>query len=51
VILGCRTLTILSQVDEHFEIVGEAYVHGVMKGEATVDLEKGKYVLMNFEIW
>jgi hypothetical protein len=51
VILGCRTPTILRQVDEHFEIVGEAYVHGVMKGEAIVDLEKGKYDLMNFEIW
>jgi hypothetical protein len=51
VILGCRTPIILRPVDEHFEIVGEAYVHGVMKGESMVDLEEGKYVLTDFEIW
>jgi hypothetical protein len=50
VILGCCTPIILRKFEDHFEVVGECYLHGIMHGEAMVDLDAGKYELQDFEI-
>jgi hypothetical protein len=34
---GGKTTYILRPVRENFEIIGEVYVHGLMKGEALED--------------
>lgn len=34
VLLGCSVPVVLRPVGEHFEFVGECYIHGIMEGEA-----------------
>ena len=51
VILGCCTPVLLREIDGHFEVVGECYLHGIMHGEAMIDFDAGKYELKDFEIW
>ena len=41
IILGCVIPIILRRVEGHFEVVGECYAHGIMHGEAMVDLDAG----------
>jgi hypothetical protein len=48
--LGGRMPVILRPVDQHWEFIGECYIHGVMFGEAIDDLENGQYELRDFEI-
>jgi hypothetical protein len=49
IFMGARTPFVLRKLDEMDgnkkvrRFIGSAYVHGVMKGEAMEDLEKGKY--------
>jgi chaperonin cofactor prefoldin len=49
--MGATTPFVLRKLDEMdgdkkvYRFIGNAYVHGVMKGEAMVDLEKEKYEL------
>lgn len=35
IINGSETLLVLRRVDQHFEYIGECYVHGIMYGEAV----------------
>ena len=37
ILLGCATPLILRNVQGHYELVGECYVHGIMHGEAMQD--------------
>jgi len=50
VILGCAVPMILRPVDSHFEVIGEAWLYGIMKGEAMTALEQGKVDLREFEL-
>jgi hypothetical protein len=50
VILGCCTPIILRKVQGRYELVGECYLHGIMHGEAMVDLDAGKHKLEDFVI-
>ncbi|TVY13033.1 Heterokaryon incompatibility protein 6, OR allele [Lachnellula arida] len=50
VLLGCRFPVILRPVEGKYRLVGEAYVDGLMNGEAMALLEKGRYKLEEFEI-
>ncbi|TVY30682.1 Heterokaryon incompatibility protein 6,OR allele [Lachnellula hyalina] len=50
VLLGCRFPVILRPVEGKYKLVGEAYVDGLMNGEAMALLEKGRYTLEGFEI-
>jgi hypothetical protein len=51
IFMGATTPFVLRKLDELdgdkkvYRFIGNAYVHGVMKGEAMVDLEKEKYEL------
>lgn len=49
VLLGGQLPFILRQIEDHFVLVGEAYVHGIMDGEA-MKLRKTEG-LRTFEIW
>jgi hypothetical protein len=50
ILLGGRLPVILRPVDQHWEFMGECYIHGVMNGEAMGDLENGLYKLQSFEL-
>ncbi|OCK95603.1 HET-domain-containing protein [Cenococcum geophilum 1.58] len=48
VVFGCSTPIIIRPHGEHFQVVGEAYVQGIMDGEAMVSLESGDCQVQNF---
>jgi hypothetical protein len=46
VLMGCDVPLVLRPCGKGvYRLVGECYVHGIMKGEAMEALDKGKYVL------
>lgn len=47
---GGRTPLILWKVEEHYILIGESYIHGIMFREAMAGLESGEYQLESFEI-
>ena len=51
VIFGCSTPILLRKVEDHYVVLGEAYLHGMMNGEAIEGLERGDFVQENFSIW
>lgn len=51
VLFGCSTPMFLRKVEEHYIILGEAYLHGFMSGEAVDGLEKREFEGANFDIW
>jgi hypothetical protein len=50
ILLGGRLPVILRPVGQHWEFIGECYIHGVMQGEAMADLENGLYKQQSFEL-
>jgi hypothetical protein len=50
VLLGCNLPIILRPVEEHYEVIGEIYIHGIMQGEAMQALERGEVHLQSFEL-
>jgi hypothetical protein len=42
IIFGSPVPLILRRADENYQLVGEAYVHGVMNGKAVGQLDQGK---------
>jgi hypothetical protein len=51
VLFGCSTPVFLRRVEEHYVFLGEAYLHGIMDGEAIGGLEKGELREEIFCIW
>ena len=49
VFFGAQMPLVLRKVDEHYLLVGEAYVHGIMDGEAMAGYEESGS--REFEIW
>jgi hypothetical protein len=49
-LLGCALPMVLRPVDGHNEVVAEAYVAGIMHGEAMVAFNEGKKLLQEFEL-
>jgi hypothetical protein len=47
ILMGGQLPFILHKVDDHYMLIGEAYVHGIMDGEALIDQAKTE----EFEIW
>ena len=43
ILLGCNVPLILRRRGEHHEIIGECYIHGIMRGEAMQGVEEGKH--------
>jgi hypothetical protein len=37
ILFGCSTPMVLRPVGSHHQLIGEAYVHGIMSGEGTMD--------------
>ncbi|CAG8958443.1 hypothetical protein HYFRA_00011120 [Hymenoscyphus fraxineus] len=50
IIFGCSTPIILREIGSSFMLVGEAYVHGIMKGEAVKAVVSRNYVVREFEL-
>jgi hypothetical protein len=50
ILLGCAVPMILRPIDGHYELVAEAYVPGIMHGEAMTALKEGRKVLREFEL-
>jgi hypothetical protein len=49
-LMGCDIPIILRSEGDHFVLVGEAYVHGFMQGEADTDIQNRKLPLRKFSI-
>ena len=47
---GCNVPLVLRPRGEHFEIIGECYIHGIMRGEALQGVEEGKHRLEDIAI-
>jgi hypothetical protein len=50
VLLGCSYPVILRREDDHYVLIGEAYIDDFMNGNAIDGLENGEFVLGTFEI-
>ncbi|PQE13628.1 heterokaryon incompatibility protein [Rutstroemia sp. NJR-2017a BVV2] len=50
VIHGCSTPIILRGKGNAFQLVGEAYIHGIMNGEALKGISSGKYTIQDLEL-
>ncbi|KAG9232809.1 heterokaryon incompatibility protein-domain-containing protein [Amylocarpus encephaloides] len=48
VVFGCSTPVVIRPVGHHFQILGEAYVEGIMEGEAMDFLASGKIESRDF---
>jgi hypothetical protein len=50
ILFGCAMPMVLHPVGDHFEVRGEIYVPGIMKGEAMTALYNGKVISREFEL-
>jgi hypothetical protein len=50
ILLGCAVPMVLRPIDGHYELVAEAYVPGIMHGEAMTALKEGRKTLQEFEL-
>jgi hypothetical protein len=50
VLLGGSMPLMLRPAGGQFRLVGECYVHGIMRGEAMGDCEKGSHEIRDFEL-
>jgi hypothetical protein len=50
VLLGCRFPVVLRREGDQYVLIGEAYVEGMMDGQAMHSLKDGLFVLEDFEI-
>lgn len=46
---GCTTPIVIREVKQGFQVIGEAYVHGMMEGEIADQIENGEYRIQN--VW
>jgi hypothetical protein len=50
VLFGCPNPVILRPQDGYHTVIGDAYVYGLMYGEAIQELSDGKYTIQEFEL-
>ena len=50
ILLGCNTPLILRPCGPNYRVIGECYLHNLMKGESMNDIEKGTFMLKDFVI-
>jgi hypothetical protein len=50
VLLGCNLPMILRPVEDHYELIGEIYIHGIMHGEVMQALDRREVQLQSFEL-
>jgi hypothetical protein len=51
ILFGGQTPYVLRQVDQHWLLIGDCYIHVIMNGEAVADEEKTRSETRTFEIW
>ncbi|KAI1852731.1 hypothetical protein JX266_002272 [Neoarthrinium moseri] len=47
---GCRVPLLLRKVDDHFSLVGQAWVHGIMYGQYYKDLDEISHRIQEFNL-
>jgi hypothetical protein len=50
ILLGVRVPLILRKQDDHYVIIGDCYVDGIMDGETIPDMESGKFKVEKFDV-
>lgn len=50
IVFGCSTPIVIRPYGEHFQVVGDAYIQGLMDGEAIEFLESGRYMVQDFTL-
>lgn len=50
ILLGCSMPMVLRPIDNHFELIGDIYLDGIMYGEAMAALDERKFKLQDFEL-
>ena len=50
ILLGCNFPVILRRIENHYVLIGEAYIDGIMNGEAMEGLKNGEHETQSFEI-
>ncbi|KAH6714494.1 hypothetical protein BKA61DRAFT_673814 [Leptodontidium sp. MPI-SDFR-AT-0119] len=51
ILLGCSTPVVIRPNGDYFKVIGEAYVQGIMEGEAMDFLKEGKVERRNFTFY
>lgn len=51
ILFGCSSPMILRPVGAYYQLIGEAYVHGIMNGEGTEDYFRGRQMSETFGIY
>jgi hypothetical protein len=51
VLPGCNVPFVLRKIEAGYRIMGECYTHGIMDGEAVVQLAQGKLSLEDLDIY
>jgi hypothetical protein len=50
IVLGCSFPLVLRRFESRYWLVGEAYVHNIMRGETMEDFQTGKYIVEDFQL-
>lgn len=50
-LFGCSTPMVLRPIGNHYQLIGETYVHGIMSGEGTEDYLRGKQTAEIFRLY
>ena len=50
ILVGCKTPLILRPQGDIFNLIGECYVHGIMRGEIAKDIEDGRLLMHDISI-
>jgi len=50
ILLGVRVPLVLRKQSEHYVIIGDCYIDGVMDGELIPEVEAGKFIIERFNI-
>jgi hypothetical protein len=51
VLVGCKVPVLLRKAEDHYVLIGECFVQGLMDGEVIDELKSGKHIFGGFRIF